>query len=119
MVSDASFTSETKGRSRAGGVFYLGDCNELGHPISSSVEVTSHEIDCVPDSAAEAEYIAVHDVIKRAICARNILEGIGYPQGMTEHECDNKCAVGIANNTVHDRKTKHIDKRYHWIKHEI
>ena len=118
-VSDASFTSETKGRSRAGGVFYLGDCNELGHPISSPVEVTSHVIDCVPDSAAEAEYIAVHDVIKRAIYARNILEGLGYPQGMTEHECDNKCAVGIANNTVHDRKTKHIDRRYHWIKHEI
>jgi len=38
---------------------------------------------------------------------------------MTEHECDNKCAVGIANYTVHDRKTKHIDRRYHWIKHEI
>jgi len=60
-VSDASFISETKGRSRAGGVLYLGDCSEVGHPISSPVEVASHVIDCVPDSAAEAEYIAVHD----------------------------------------------------------
>jgi len=38
---------------------------------------------------------------------------------MAEHKCDNKCAVGIANSTVHDRKTKNMDRRYHWIKHEI
>ena len=37
----------------------------------------------------------------------------------TEHECDDKSAVGIANNTAHDRKTKHIDRRYHWIKRAI
>jgi len=69
-VSDASFTSETKRRSRAGGVFYLGDSNELGHPISSPAEVISHVIDCALDSAAKTEYIAVHDVTKRAIYAR-------------------------------------------------
>jgi len=118
-VSDASFCSETKGRSRAGGVLYLGGCDENNHPISSPVEVMSHIIDCIPDSAAEAEYVSVHDTTKRGIYCRNILEGIGYPQGTTDHECDNKCAVGIANNTVHDRKTKHIDRRYHWVKNEV
>jgi hypothetical protein len=118
-VSDASFCSETKGRSRAGGVLYLGDCDENGHPKSSPVEVMSHIIDCIPDSAAEAEYVSVHDTTKRGVYCRYILEGIGYPQGTTEHECDNKCAVGIANNTVHDRKTKHIDRRYHWVKNEV
>ena len=118
-VSDASFCSETKGRSRAGGVLYLGDCDENSHPKSSPVEVMSHIIDCIPDSAAEAEYVSVHDTTKRGVYCRNILEGIGYPQGTTEHECDNKCAVGIANNTVHDRKTKHIDRRYHWVKNEV
>lgn len=118
-VSDASFCSETKGRSRAGGVLYLGDCDENGHPKSSPAEVMSHIIDCIPDSAAEAEYVSVHDTIKRGVYCRNILEGIGYPQSTTEHECDNKCAVGIANNTVHDRKTKHIDRRYHWVKNEV
>jgi len=118
-VSDASFCSETKGRSRAGGVLYLGDCDKNGHPMSSPVEVMSHIIDCIPDSAAEAEYVSVHDTTKRGVYCRNILEGIGYPQGTTEHECDNKCAVGIANNTVHDRKTKHIDRRYHWVKNEV
>jgi len=118
-VSDASFCSETKGRSRAGGVLYLGGCDENNHPISSPVEVMSHIIDCIPDSAAEAEYISVHDTTKRGIYGRNILEGIGYPQRTTDHECDNKCAVGIANNTVHDRKTKHIDRRYHWVKNEV
>jgi len=118
-VSDASFCSETKGRSRAGGVLYLGGCDENNHPISSPVEVMSHIIDCIPDSAAEAEYVSVHDTTKRGVYCRNILEGIGFPQGTTEHECDNKCAVGIANNTVHDRKTKHIDRRYHWVKNEV
>lgn len=118
-VSDASFCSETKGRSRAGGVLYLGGCDENNHPISSPVEVMSHIIDCIPDSAAEAEYVSVHDTTKRGVYCRNILEGIGYPQNTTDHECDNKCAVGIANNTVHDRKTKHIDRRYHWVKNEV
>ena len=118
-VSDASFASETKGRSRAGGVLYLGDRDKNGHPISSPVEVNSHIIDCVPDSVAEAEYVAVHDIVKRGIYARYLLEGIGYPQNTTDHECDNKCAVGLANDTVNDRKTKHIDRRYHWVKHQV
>ena len=118
-VSDASFCGETKGRSRAGGVLYLGGCNEQNHPISSPIEVMSHIIDCIPDSAAEAEYVAVHDTTKRGVYCRAILDGIGYPQDTTDHECDNKCAVGIANNTVHDRKTKHIDRRYHWVKNEV
>jgi hypothetical protein len=91
----------------------------LTHPSSILLEVTSHIIDCIPDSAAEAEYVSVHDTTKRCIYCRNILEGIGYPQGTTDHECDNKCAVDIANNNVHDRKTKHIDRRYHWVKHEV
>jgi len=100
-------------------VLYLGECDENGHPMSSPVEVMSHFIDCIPDSAAEAEYVSVYDTTKRGVYCRNILEGIGYPQNTTEHECDNKCAVGIANKTVHDRKNKHIDRRYHWVKNEV
>jgi len=102
--------------------FYLHERNKLPrtdyNPISSPVEVMSHIIDCIPDSAAEAEYVSVQNTTKRGVYCRNIMEGIGYPQNTTEHECDNKCAFGIANNTVHDRKTKHIDRRYHWVKNE-
>jgi len=64
-VSDASFCGETKGRSRAGGVLYLGGCDENNHPFSSPVEVMSHIIDCIPNSTAEAEYVSVHDTAKR------------------------------------------------------
>jgi len=68
-VSDSSFCSKTRGRSRAGGVLYLGACDEKNHPIPSPVEVMSHIIDCIPDSAAEAEYVSVHDTTREASIA--------------------------------------------------
>ncbi len=118
--SDASFASEPKSKSRIGGVFLIGGYNKQGLPINSPIGVFSKIADCHPDSAAEAEYVACHDVVKKGVALRFTLEEFGFPQtGPTENRSDNECAVGMTNNLVMDRKTKHIDRRYHWTRHEV
>ena len=54
-----------------------------------------------------------------AISIRNTLADLGYPQGTTQLICDNKCAVGIAQNTLKLKRSKTIDMRYHWIRDQV
>ena len=120
LESDASFASESKSKSRIGGVFLIGGYGPDGLPINSPIGVFSKIADCHPDSAAEAEYVACHDVVKRGVSLRTTLEEFGFPQvNATENRSDNECAVNMANDLVMDRKTKHIDRRYHWVRHEL
>lgn len=118
--SDASFASESKSKSRIGGVFLIGGYGPDGLPINSPIGVFSKIADCHPDSAAEAEYVACHDVVKRGTSLRTMLEEFGFPQvKASENRSDNECAVNMANDLVMDRKTKHIDRRYHWVRYEL
>ena len=53
------------------------------------------------------------------VALRNILNSLGYPQPLTEILCDNKCAVGLASNTVTLEQTKSIHMRFHWIRDRV
>ena len=118
--SDASFASESKSKSRIGGIFLIGGYGPNGLPINSPIGVYSKIADCHPDSAAEAEYVACHDIVKKGVPLRLTLEEFGFPQTKsTENRSDNECAVNMTNDLVMDRKTKHIDRRYHWVRHEL
>ena len=44
---------------------------------------------------------------------------LGYPQHTIQMISDNSCAVGIANNTVKQKRSKAIDMRYHWIRDQV
>ena len=48
-----------------------------------------------------------------------MLAAIGYPQPPTPILCDNKCAVGLANDTVKVKRGKSIDMRFHWIRDRV
>ena len=48
-----------------------------------------------------------------------ILAELGYPQSATQIICDNQCAVGIANNSFTQKRSKPIDMRYHWIRDQV
>ncbi len=115
VFSDASFSSEQRSRSRIGGVLFIGGLNKDNEPETAAIQVISEVSNIVADSAAEAEYIAVHAVMKRAVHIRYILEDLGFAQDTTIHRCDNKCAVGLANKTTNDKRTKHIHRRIHWV----
>ena len=115
---DASYLSEDKACLRAGGFLFLGDCAD-GNTPNGVVCFLSVVISTVVASAAEAEYASAFIVGQAAISIIHTLEDLGYPQKDTEIFCDNLCAVGLANDTLIQKRTKTIDMRYHWIRDQV
>jgi hypothetical protein len=116
--SDGSYLSESEARSRAGGILFLGDCEDNEAP-NAPVCFLSVIIKTVVTSATATEYAAAFIVAQAAISIINTLTDLGYPQSRTEIFCDNLCAVGLANNTFNLKRTKTIDMRYHWIRDQV
>jgi hypothetical protein len=116
--SDGSYLSESEARSRAGGIIFLGDCGDNEAP-NAPICFLSVIIKTVVSSATATEYAAAFIVAQAAISIINTLADLGYPQLETEIFCDNKCAVGLANNTFNLKRTKTIDMRYHWIRDQV
>ncbi|CAL8138644.1 unnamed protein product [Prunus armeniaca] len=72
---------------------------------------------CVALSTAEAEYISAAEATTQAIWLRFVLEDFGELQTeATSLHCDNISTIAITKNPVFHQKTKHIDRRYHFIK---
>jgi hypothetical protein len=121
--SDASHLSETKSRSRAGGVLYLGSMDPSPadpNSLNGSIECISSIISTVAASATEAEYAALFLVGQTTAAGlRSTLADIGYRQCATPTICDNACAVGIANDKVKQKRSKAIDMRFHWIRERV
>ena len=119
--SDASYLSETQARSRAAGLFVLTYRNKLGHADANNgpIDCMSSMIKSVVSSAFEAEYAAMFMNGQNAEPIRNTLEDLGYPQGATPIISDNECAVGIANRTVKQKRSKATDMKYHWIRDRV
>ena len=68
-------------------------------------------------SSAESECIAIGDVVKEIMYARNILRSVGIQIGLpVVVNVDNMGAIYIANNTGSSIRTKHIDINWHYIK---
>ena len=67
----------------------------------------------------DLEYAALFIAAQEAVNLRNVLKDLGYPQAPTDILCDNACAVGLATNTVKQRRSKSIDMRFHWIRDRI
>ncbi len=56
---------------------------------------------------------------QQAAALRAVLEDIGYPQPATIILCDNTTAIGIATDSIKQKKTKAIDMRMHWIRDRV
>jgi hypothetical protein len=71
-------------------------------------------------SSTEAEYMALTEAVNETIFLRQLLTDIRLPQQDTTiiYE-DNQGAMKLASNPMHHRRTKHIDVRYHHIRHHI
>ncbi|KAI5324386.1 hypothetical protein L3X38_033459 [Prunus dulcis] len=65
----------------------------------------------------EAQYISASEATAQAIWLRFVLENFGELQTeATPLQCDNTSTIAITKNPVFHQKTKHIDRRYHFIK---
>ena len=116
IQSDASDLSRSDARSVAGGLFYCGNYGN-SRTLNGPLLAVSSIIPTVCASVAEAEYAACFMNGQHGTWLRTVLTALGYPQRhATPILCDNKCAVGIANNSMKVKRSKAIDMRYHWIR---
>ena len=118
VQTDASYLSRSRSRSVAGGIGYLGSPGPDDLP-NGAVLTLSSVLDVVVASAGKAEYGAMFTVAQKAEFTRTVLQALGHAQPPTTMLCDNECAIGLANDTVKQRRSKSIDMRYHWVRDRV
>ena len=113
--SDASYLSETKARSRAGGHFFM--AGDTTYPTNNGAVLTIAQIiKAVMSFAAEAELGALYINCREAIPARQLLEEMGHKQPPTPMQTDNSTALGVVLNLIQPKRTKAMDMRFHWLR---
>jgi hypothetical protein len=121
--SDASYLSEPKARSRAGGHFFLSQkpsdptkAPTQQPPLNGPIHTVCQILRNVMASAAESEVGALFLNAQDAIPIRNTLIELGHPQPPTPIQTDNSTAAGFANDTIKQKRSKAIDMRFYWLK---
>ena len=71
-------------------------------------------------STAEAEYVSASEATTQAKWLRSILDDLGEKQEQaTILFCDNMSAIAMARNPVFHQKTRHINRRIHFIREAV
>ncbi len=112
--SNASYLSEEKARSRAGGHHFLSE-NVAHPPNNGAIHNVAEIIKAVMSSAAEAELGSLYINARKGVQERQILTEMGHPQPPTPIQVDNSTAESIINNRVQPNRTKAMDMRFHWL----
>jgi hypothetical protein len=114
--SNASYHSEPKARSCAGGHFFLS--NDAAIPTNNGAVLNiAHIIKHVMSSVTEAELAALYIMAREAVYIRIVLEAMGHKQPPTPMQTDNAMAEAvIINGKVQPKQTKAIDMRFHWLR---
>ena len=67
-------------------------------------------------SSTEAEYMALSDLCRQISWIQSLFLELGFPFSRTPICGDNQGSIFIGSNPVQERRTKHIDIRYHYIR---
>ena len=76
---------------------------------------------CVATSSREAEYVALGDAVKGAMFIRGILKFLepkAQERTIVAHE-DNEGAIHLATNPFSSSRSRHIDVRHHFVRHQV
>ncbi|GJR53533.1 putative RNA-directed DNA polymerase [Tanacetum coccineum] len=87
-----------------------------------SVTWKSSKQDTVADSTCESEYIAACEASKEAIWMKNFigdLRVVPTVQDPIEIFCDNESAVTLTKEPKDHGKSKHIDRKYHFVRSKV
>jgi len=112
IASDADFSRDNEtSRSVSGYVFML-----AGAPISW--HSTTQPV--VALSSMESEYIAACSAAQEAIWLKSVIEelGLGCPKPLIIQE-DNKSTIEFADHPGHHRRSKHIQRRFHYLREQV
>jgi hypothetical protein len=112
--SDASYLSEPKARSRAGGHMFMARTEEI--PINNGAVLNiSQIIKAVMSSTAEAKLGALFINAKTAMSMRRTLKELGHPQPRTAIQTDNATAHALLTNKILPKALKAMEMRFHWL----
>jgi hypothetical protein len=118
--SDASYLSESEAKSRAGGVFYMGNATKHDKNLTNGgILIINKVLKRIMSSAAEAEIGAVLINAKEGAVLRTTFEELGHKHHPTPMETDNTTATGYSNGTIKQKRTKAMDMRLYWIKDRV
>ena len=67
-------------------------------------------------SSTEAEYMALSDCSRQAVWIKSIFDELGMPIGTVPIAGDNQGSIFISSNPIQERRSKHIDIRYHYVR---
>jgi len=71
-------------------------------------------------SSTEAEYMSACAAVQEAIYLRLLLASLGYVQdGPTVIYEDNQGCIGMSQNPILHKRTKHIDIRFHFVRERV
>eukprot|EP00253_Pinus_taeda_P027099 PITA_27099 len=95
-------------KSASGYVFHMG---------SGAISWASKKQPVVSLSTTEVEYVAATAATCQAVWLRRVLRDLCHAQenGTTIY-CDNSSAIALSKNSVFDKRTKHIDTKFHFIR---
>src|SRR5438045_5819713 len=111
--SDSDFASDEDDRKSYTGYIFLIN----GGAISWS----THKQSTVAFSTMEAEYMALSDAAREALARRQLFEELRIPSASKPVTIltDSQTALDISENPANYRQAKHIDIRYHAVRHYI
>jgi hypothetical protein len=70
-------------------------------------------------SSTEAEYMSLSDTCRQLVWMRSFLKELGMPVNAIPLCGDNQGAIFNASNPVQEKRTKHIDIRFHYIHEKV
>jgi hypothetical protein len=109
--SDADFSScPDTSKSTTGSVITL---------AGGAVSWKSKKQSIIAQSTTESEYVAVAEATKEVQWICGLLAELGFPQGVPTLKVDNQSAIALANDPVLHERTKHIKRRYHFIREAV
>jgi hypothetical protein len=113
--SNASYLSEPKARSRAGGHMFMAGSEEI--PINNGAVLNISQITkAVMSSATEAELGALFINAKTAVSMQQTLEEMGHPQPRTPIQTNNSIAHALLTNRILPKALKAMDMRFNWLR---
>ena len=112
--SNAACPASPGAKSRAGGIHCLTDRKQ--EHFDGAIVVSAKTAKHVMRSAAEAEMSALFMNAQELMPLRQCSEELGHKQPPTTVKTDNSTAMGIANETIKQKRSKSMDMRTHWVK---
>jgi hypothetical protein len=113
--ADASYATATQAYSFAG--------SAVIHNGLIGWRCAKMDLDAPATSTTESEYQACSELGQDIIWTQQLLNSLRPfielpPHGVTLH-CDNQGALALLKNTLYQHRTRHINVRYHWLRHHL